>query len=154
MKRIFAVVTMLAVLLSFAACNSKKDPNKVSGVYDPSAVTQNETAAKQENIIAESFGVSVENKRIVGYIGENEYVKYIIVEYDDLGNYRKGQEHYLYHSETAYNAALLKYGNTVIEQDDGALYLSVASGFAGSTYQADFEKLDKLYSIKTQTGVQ
>ncbi len=153
MKRIFAMVAALVLMLSLAACGPK-DKNTVSGVYDPDVVSQNPTAEKQNKVIAENFGVSIENRRIVGYVGENDYVKYIIIEYDDLGNYRKGQEHYLYHNEDAYKAAIHKYGDAVIESDDEALYLSVASGFAGSTYKADFEKLDALYDVKTQTGVQ
>lgn len=153
MKRFLAMFSVLAVILSFAACSSK-DPNKVSGVYDPNAVTQNPTAQKQEDVIAENFGVSIENRRIVGFVGEDDFVRYIIIEYDDLGNYRKGQEHYLYHNADAYKAAIHQYGDAVIEHNDGALYLSVASGFAGSTYEEDFEKLDALYRIKTQTGIQ
>lgn len=153
MKRILAVLSVLVLALSFAACGSK-DSGTVSGIYDPDAVTQNPTAQKQSKVIAENFGVSIENKRIVGYEGEDDFVRYIIIEYDDFGNYRKGQEHYLYHNADAYKAAIDKYGNAVIEHDDEALYLSVAAGFAGTNYDVDFEKLDKLYKIKTQTGVQ
>lgn len=153
MKKILAVLSALAVIISLSACKSKPDGVE-SGVYDPNVVSQNPTAVKQDDIIAENFGVSIENQRIVGYEGENDYVKYIIIEYDDFGNYRKGQEHFLYHNEDAYKDALHKYGDTVIESDDEALYLSVASGFAGTKYSDDFKKLDDLYYIKTQTGVQ
>lgn len=153
MKRILAVLSVLVLALSFAACGSKNN-GTVSGVYDPDAVTQNPTVQKQNDVIAENFGVSVENKRIVGYVGEDDFVRYIIIEYDDAGNYRKGQEHYLYHSADAYDAAISQYGDAVIEHNDDALYLSVASGFAGTNYDEDFEKLDKLYRIKTRTGVQ
>lgn len=156
MKKILAMISVLSVMLSFAACSSsKKDPKTTVVPYESDAVTQSPIAEKQNQKVAEKFGVSIENKIIVGCIGENEYVKYIVTEYDEAtGNYRKGQEHYLFHSESAYKAALLKYGDSYAEKDDDAWYLVVASGFAGTNYSADFEKLDKDYDIKTQTGVQ
>lgn len=156
MKKFFAMISVLLVLLSLTACKSgKSDPKTKVVPYESEAVSQAEMVEKQNQKIAENFGVSIKNKIIIGYIGENEYVKYIVTEYDEAtGNYRKGQEHYLFHSETAYKTALLKYGDSYAEKDDDAWYLVVASGFAGTNYSADFERLDKDYKIKTQTGVQ
>lgn len=156
MKKLFAIIAILSVMVSLAACGSNADNGNTVIVENFSDdVTQAPIAVKQDQKIAEKFGISIENKIIIGYIGENEYVKYIVTEYDEAtGNYRKGQEHYLFHSESAYKNALLKYGNSYAEKDDEAWYLVVASGFAGTNYSDDFEKLDKDYDIKTQTGVQ
>lgn len=149
MKKIllFAIVAVMA--FSLASCNKSGTKVKLD-----ENITQSEFNVKQQRVI-DSFGVSIENSAIVGYKIADEYLEYVVVEYQ---NGKKSSEatYRLYTDASYYKKALAEYGeNPSIISNDYASYIKIASNNANTgVYKTDFEKLDTDYSLKTPSGVQ
>lgn len=148
MKKVLTAFVLMIMMLSLASC--KSEGYKV----DPSAVTQDSESNRQNEIIA-SLGVSIENKWIVGYRAADEYLEYVVVEYEENGNKKAEASHRFYSNESYYQKALRKHGNAVADSDDEGWYIKIASNNADTgSYKADFEKLDKDFTLKTTGGTQ
>lgn len=150
MKKIISLLIIAATVLSFAACTDSEYKGKV----DPN-LSQGSVDSMQQSVI-NSFGVSIDDTWIVGYNRENEYLEYIVVKYE---NGKKASEatHRFYSNDSYYENAVLEMGvnNPAAVKDEEKLYIKVASNQANTgSYKTDFEKIDKLYNVKTTTGIQ
>ena len=113
-------------------------------------VSQSELSINQNKIMG-TFGVSVENKKIVGYRPADEYLEYVVVEYDDSGNKKSEASHFFYFNESYFTIAKRQYGTSAAIADEESCYIKVASNNANTgSYKTDYEKLDADFSLKTQ----
>ncbi|MBQ2841402.1 MAG: hypothetical protein IJE72_00035 [Clostridia bacterium] len=140
MKRIIALISALLMLVSLASCSEPTKP----GEFEQGPV---ETA--QGKIIS-GLGITQENSRIVAYTGTNEYVRYVVVFYED-GQRVDEVTHMFYTSDISYAKAKESFeGNkNVTEISDESRYISYWSGVAlYGTYAEDLELIGKEYVIK------
>lgn len=140
MKKIIALIAAFLMILPLASCTEPTKP----GEFEQGPV---ETA--QGKIIS-GLGITQENSRIVAYVGTNEYVRYVVVFYE---NGRKVDEvtHMFYTSDISYAKAKETFeGNkNVTEMIDESRYISYWSGVAlYGTYAEDLELISKEYAIK------
>lgn len=149
MKKILIFAVIAAMIFSFASCG---ESGSKKGKLDLD-ITQSDMAAKQQSVI-DSFGVSIENSRIVGYRFMEEYLEYIVVKYEN-GKKTAEATHRFYTDSSYFKKALNEYGenNPAVIDDEEKNYIKIASNNADTgSYKSDFEKLDADYSIKTPTG--
>ena len=145
MKRFSSVLVLAIMLFSMAACTAE---NEVKVVIDTN-VSQSEMNINQDKIIA-TFGVSIENKKIVGYRPSDEYLEYVVVEYDDSGNKKSEASHFFYFNESYFTIAKRQYGETAAVADEDACYIKVASNYANTgSNKKDYDKLNTDFSLKT-----
>lgn len=140
MKRIIALISALLMMISLASCSEPTKP----GEFEQGPV---ETA--QGKIIA-SLGITQKNSRIVAYQGTNDYVRYVVVFYED-GRRVDEVTHMFYTSDISYAKAKENFeGNkNVTEITDESRYISYWSGVAlYGTYEEDLELIEKEYTIK------
>lgn len=140
MKRIIAFMLALLMMFSFASCSNQPKPGEV----EPSPVEK-----AQGKLIA-GLGITQDDSRIVGYQGTNEYIKYVVVYYE---NGIKSDEvtHMFYITDTAFeNAEKEMKGNPDVTQIDAEKrYISYWSGVAlYGTYAEDLEIIKADYTIK------
>lgn len=151
MKKILLFAVVIAMLFSFASCN-KPGTKKVE--LDPN-LSQSDMAVKQQSVI-DTFGVSIENSRIVGYRFMEEYLEYIVVRYEN--GKKTGETTHRFYTDTSYfKKAMNENGenNPAIIHDEDKNYIKIASNNADTgSYKSDLEKLDADYSLKTPTGTQ
>lgn len=147
MKKLSAVLVLAAMLFLMAACTSSE--NEVQGKLNTN-VSQSELGINQNKIMG-TFGVSVENKKIVGYRPSDEYLEYVVVEYDDSGNKKSEASHFFYFNESYFAVAKRKYGTSAAVAEEESCYIKVASNYANTgSYKTDYEKLNADFSLKTQ----
>ena len=147
MKRILIVSLLVIMLFSTASCAKSETEVKVKLNTN---VSQSDIAVNQNKIMA-TFGVSVENKKIVGYKPADEYLEYVVVEYDENGNKKAEASHCFYFNESYFSVAKRTYGNSAAVVDEESCYIKVASNYANTgSYKTDYEKLNSEFSLKTQ----
>lgn len=140
MKRIIAFITAVFMLFSFAACSNQPKPGEV----EPNPVEK-----AQSKIIA-SLGITQEGSRIVAYQGTNDYVKYVVVYYEN-GVRTDEVTHMLYTNDVAFEAAKEEMSSDpdVTEINDEKRYISYWSGNAVyGEYAKDLEIIKSGYSLK------
>ncbi len=151
MKKILLFAVVAAMLFSLASCN---ESGSKKGKLDPD-ISQGDVAAKQQSVI-DSFGVSIDNSRIVGYRFMEEYLEYVVVRYEN-GKKTSEATHRFYTDTSYFKKAMNEHGenNPAIIDDEEKNYIKIASNNADTgSYKSDFEKLDADYSLKTPTGTQ
>jgi hypothetical protein len=132
------------MLFSMVACSSE---NEVTGKLNTN-VSQNAVASAQNKAMA-GFGVTVENRKIVGYRPADEYLEYVVVEYDDNGNKTAEASYFFYTDESYFAVGKRKYGDAAIPNEEGC-YIKVASNHANTgSYKTDYDKLNADFSLKT-----
>ena len=149
MKKILIFAVIAAMIFSFASCG---ESNSKKGKLDPD-ITQSDMAVNQQSVI-DSFGVSIENSRIVGYRFMEEYLEYIVVKYEN-GKKTAEATHRFYTDSSYFKKAMIEHGenNPAVIDDEEKNYIKIASNNADTgSYRSDFEKLDADYSLKTPTG--
>lgn len=146
MKKLSAVLVLALMLISMASCSS--DDNEVK--FKPNTNVSQSALNVNQNEIMGTFGVSVENKWIVGYRPADEYLEYVVVEYDDSGNKKSEASHLFYYNESYFAKAERKYGSSAAVADKESCYIKVASNYANTgSYKTDYEKLNAEFSLKT-----
>ncbi|MBQ2847207.1 MAG: hypothetical protein IJE74_03015 [Clostridia bacterium] len=140
MKRIIALFSALIMLFFLASCDKSVNP----GDFEPSPVE-----AAQSKIIA-GLGITQENSRIVAYQGTNDYVKYVVVFYEN-GKRTDEVTHMFYTNDIAFEKAneVLNGKSHVTEIRPEARYISYWSGVAYyGDYAQDLELVKAEYTIK------
>lgn len=142
MKRIASVLLLLVLLFSVSACGKVKAPD---GVVNEAG---RELAEKQMEVI-NTFGRTQTDDRIVAYQGENEYLKYVIVYYED-GVRKEEYTHYLVFGDTAYQRMKAQYADVpevLIEDETHHIRFRSAEAY-GSSYAEDLEIIKANYDLR------
>ncbi|MBQ8015014.1 MAG: hypothetical protein IJ264_02385 [Clostridia bacterium] len=137
MKRFLSVVLIALAFLSFSAC---KDSSEFE--QDPVTLLQNDVIA--------TFGISQTDKKIVSYLGENNYVKYILIRYEN-GSKVSEVTHYFYNNDADFEDAQELYASdSAVTIDAEKRHISMLSAeIHEGSYKADCEKLEsKGFHIK------
>lgn len=140
MKRIIAFMSVLLIMFSFVSCSNQPEPGEV----EPSPVEK-----AQGQIIA-GLGVTRNDSRIVGYQGTNDYVKYVVVYYEN-GIKTDEVTHMFYITDAAFEEAEQEMSGKshVTQVDAEKRYISYWSGVAlYGTYAEDLEIIKADYTIK------
>lgn len=140
MKRIISLFSALLMLFSLASCDNTVKPDD----FEPSPVE-----AAQGKIIA-GLGITRENSRIVGFQGTNDYVRYVVVFYEN-GQRTDEVTHMFYTNDIAFEKAskALDGKSHVTEIRPEARYISFWSGVAYyGDYAQDLELVKAEYTIK------
>lgn len=140
MKRIIAFAAAIFMLFSFASCSSQPKPGEV----EPNPV---EKAQKQ---IISSFGITQKDSRIVAYQGTNDYVKYVVVYYEN-GIRTDEVTHMFYTNDVAFEAAKEEMSENphITEIADEKRYISYWSGLSAyGEYEKDLEIIKSEYTLK------
>ncbi|MBR5562270.1 MAG: hypothetical protein IKW12_03880 [Clostridia bacterium] len=141
MKKIIALISAFVMLLSFASC---RKPAPQPGDVEPSPIE------KAQTDIINSLGITQKDSRIVAYECVNDYVKYVVVYYEN-GVKTDEETHMFYTNEPAFNAAKekLEGKSEVTELNADIRYISYWSGDAfNGNYEQDLEKIKENYTIK------
>lgn len=137
MKRIISLFFVFAFMIGLCGCGSSKE-------YEPSEY------AKAQTEVIQSLSVSIENRRIVGYKGENDHLIYIVVEYDE--NARKVSEttYYFCFNESVYNYMLPDFKDEPdLKEVKDKIYFTFSSDKASmGTYEMDVNKLKTEFTVK------
>ncbi len=137
MKKILSAILILVLLLGVSACSQ-------GGEFE-----QNEYAKAQMEVI-EGLSVSLENKRIVGYKGENDHLIYIVAEYDE--DVRKISEttYYFCFNESVYDFIIKDFKDEPeLKEIKDKLYFTFKSDKAiTGSYAEDVKKLKTEFSVK------
>lgn len=136
MKRIISLFLAVAFMLGLCACGSNEE-------YEP------DKYAKAQTEVIQSLSVSLENRRIVGYKGENDHLIYIVVEYDE--NVRKVSEttYYFCFNESVYNYMLPNFKDEPdLKEIRDKIYFTFTSDKASmGTYETDVNKLKTEFTV-------
>ena len=137
MKKIISLfLVLVTVMLGFSACSE-------NGEFE------NDEYAREQAKIIESLSVSLENRRIVGYIGENDHLIYIVVEYDE--NVRKTSEttYYFCFNESVYNYMAPKFKDEPgFKGHEDKIYFTFESDKASiGIYEKDVNKLKTEFTV-------
>ncbi len=100
--------------------------------------------------VIEGLSVSLENKRIVGYRGENDHLVYIVVEYDGKGQKLSETTYYFCFNESVYDFMLPNFEKEPeFTQVKDKLYFTFKSEKAiTGTYENDVKKLKTEFTVK------
>ncbi len=140
MKRIIAFITAVFMLFSFSACSNQPKLGEV----EPNQVE------KAQGKIISSFGITQDGSRIVAYQGTNDYVKYVVVYYEN-GVRTDEVTHMFYTNDVAFEAAKEEMSGDpdVTKIDDEKRYISYWSGNAVyGEYAKDLEIIKSEYNLK------
>lgn len=134
MKKFIAIIAAAVMLLCTAACSSLPEPGEVE--QSPETIAQME--------IISSFGITLKDSRIVASQDQNDYVKYVVVNYED-GVKKSEQTYYFYNNDTAYALAKKeKAEEKNITFVDESRYTVQDSGTANTgSYDGDYMLLGK-----------
>lgn len=136
MKRIISLFLVFAFMFGLCACGN-------NGEFE-----QDEYAKAQAEVI-QNLSVSLENRRIVAYRGENDHLIYVVVEYDE--NVRKVSEttYYFCYNESVYNYMLPDFKNEKdLKEIKDKIYFTFTSDKASTgTYEMDVNKLKKEFTV-------
>ncbi len=91
MKKLLSLLLIALLLLSLVACAGSSEFEQ-----DPVTLLQNDVIG--------TFGITVENEKIISYIGENNYIKYININYNDEGKVKE-TTHYFYNNDADFEEA-------------------------------------------------
>ena len=141
MKKIIALISALVMLISFASC---QQPPPQPGDVEPSPVE------KAQTDIINSLGITWQDSRIVAYECVSDYVKYVVVYYEN-GVRKDEVTHMFYTNDNAFNAAKeeLEGKSEVTEISEEKRYISYWSGYAyHGTYAQDLELIKEKFTIK------
>lgn len=141
MKKIIALISAFVMLFSFASC---QQPAPMPGDVEPTPVE------KAQMDIINSLGITQENSRIVAYQSESDYVKYVVVYYEN-GVRKDEVTHMFYTHENPFNAAKseMEGKSEVTEIDAEKRYISYWSGYAyHGNYAQDLELIKEDFTIK------
>ena len=143
MKRIGWILIAFALLLSLGACNWINNPN--SGTKQ---MSESEMAAKQMEVI-NTFGRTQKDDRIVAFQGENEYLKYVIVYYEN-GKRKDEYTHYLVFGDAAYERIKAQYADVpeVLIEDETHHIRFRSAEAAGNSYAEDLEIIKQNYELR------
>ncbi len=140
MKKIIALISAFVMLFSFASCQQPPQPGDV----EPSPVE------KAQTDIINSLGITWQDSRIVAYECVSDYVKYVVVYYED-GVRKDEVTHMFYTNDNAFNAAKeeMEGKSEVTEISEEKRYISYWSGYAyHGTYEQDLELIKEKFTIK------
>lgn len=139
MKKFISVILLLcAVLGALTAC---------SGSVSDSELTQIPVNDAQLDKIA-SFGITYKTQRIVVYAHANNFVKYVVADYE---NEKKVAEssYYFYNNEEAYGKAKAELSGTTAKFDDSAWMVTLGEGLAAyGSFAEDLKLLGEDYTVK------
>ncbi len=141
MKRIVALISAFVMLFSFASC---QQPAPQPGDVEPTPVE------KAQNDIINSLGITQQDSRIVAYECVSDYVKYVVVYYEN-GVRKDESTHMFYTNDNAFNAAKEKMEgkSEVTEISEEKRYITYWSGDAYyGNYAQDLEVIKEKYTIK------
>lgn len=141
MKKIIALISALVLIFSLASCS---DSTPKLGDVEPTPVEKAQTK------IINGLGITIQDSRIVAHEDTNDYVKYVVVYYE---NGKKTDEvtHMFYTNENSFAAANEEMnGKSEVTQIDAEKrYISFWSGNAYyGTYAEDLELIKEDYIIK------
>ena len=137
MKRIISAVLTALLLLSLCSCAPQAGELEQS----PQAIAQSE--------IIGTLGRTIKDSRIVAYSDENDYVKYIVVYYEN-GKKTDEETHYFYNNDLAFGRDKPGFeGETELVVEDEKRYISFKSNEAvGGSYSEDRKIIEQSYKIK------
>lgn len=141
MKRIIALISAFVMLFSLASC---QQPAPKPGDVEMTPVE------KAQTDIINSLGITQQDSRIVAYQCESDYVKYVVVYYEN-GVKKDEVTHMFYTHENPFNAAKaeMEGKSEVTEIDDEKRYISHWSGYAyHGNYAQDLELIKEDFTIK------
>ena len=141
MKRIIALISAIVMLLSFASC---QQPAPKPGDVEMTPVE------KAQTDIINSLGITQKDSRIVAYECQSDYVKYVVVYYEN-GIKKDEATHMFSTHENPFNAAKEKMEgkSEVTEIDAEKRYISFWSGNAYyGNYAQDLELIKEDFIIK------
>lgn len=137
MKKLISAV--LAVLLLASLCSCAPKPGEME--QSPESIAQSE--------IIGTLGRTIKDSRIVAYSDENDYVKYIVVFYE---NGKKADEvtHYFYNNDIAFERDKPGFeGEKELVVEDEKRYISFKSNEAAAgIYSEDRKIIEQSYKIK------
>lgn len=138
MKKFICVIFAICMLFGFSSCKKNGLPY----------VKQDPVVLEQEKEI-NALGATEKNKKLVVFAHTNEYVKYIVANYDENGT-KKDEAVYLYYiSEYCYNQALPTFDSTKISTDASLWLISYSGNNCDmGSFDADRDKLKAEYYIK------
>ena len=138
MKKILSVLLVFVLLSGLCACSQSGKEN-ASDKY-----------AQARTEVIQSLNVSLENKRIVGYKGENDHLIYIVVEYDE--NVRKISEttYYFCFNESVYDYMVPQFENEpgFTEFRDKIYFTFETDKASIGIYEKDVNKLKTEVTVK------
>lgn len=140
MKKIISLILAAALLICCSACSGNKT--------EPGEFEQSEITVAQNEIIS-TFGITIENSRIVAYENGIDYVKYIVANYS--GNVKTDEyTHYFYLNSVAFEKFAENYSeNENATVDAEKLYICVATNIADTyDYTKDKALIEEEYIIK------
>ena len=137
MKRIISAVLTALLLISLCSCAPQAGELEQS----PQAIAQSE--------IIGTLGRTIKDSRIVAYSDENDYVKYIVVYYEN-GKKTDEETHYFYNNDLAFGRDKPGFeGETELVVEDEKRYISFKSNEAvGGSYSEDRKIIEQSYKIK------
>lgn len=141
MKKIIALISAFVMLFSFASC---QQPAPKPGDVEMTPVE------KAQTDIINSLGITQQDSRIVAYQSESDYVRYVVVYYEN-GVRKDEVTHMFYTHENPFNAAKaeMEGKSEVTEIDAEKRYISYWSGYAyHGTYAEDLELIKENFTIK------
>ena len=143
MKRISCILIMVALLMSLNGCRWINNPG--NGTTE---LSQSEMAAKQMEVI-NTFGRTQTDDRIVAFQGENEYLKYVIVYYEN-GVRKEEYTHYLVFGDAAYERIKAQYADVpeVLIEDETHHIRFRSAEAVGSNYAEDLEIIKQNYELR------
>ena len=137
MKKIISLfLVLITVILGFCACSQ-------SGEFE------NDDYSKAQMEIIENFSISLENRRIVGFKGENDHLVYIIVEYDEKVQKISETTYYFCFNESVYNAMVDNFKDEPeFNGIKDKIYFTFKSDKASTgKYESDVEKLKTEFTV-------
>ncbi len=138
MKKIISLF-LIALTLVTALCSCSQGGGK----------PEEDKYSKAQMEVIESLSVSLKNKQIVGYKGENDHLIYIFVEYDGEGQKLNETTYYFCFNESVYDFMLPDFEKEPeFTQVKEKIYFTFKSNKAISgRYEKDLEKLKTEFNI-------
>lgn len=141
MKKIIALISAFVMLFSLASC--------AQPAPQPGDVEMTPVEEAQMKII-NGLGITQQDSRIVAYECVSDYVKYVVVYYEN-GVRKDEVTHMFYTNDNAFNAAKEEMNGKaeVTEISAEKRYISFWSGYAyDGNYAKDLELIKENYTIK------
>lgn len=139
MKKAIAAILAVLVLVLTASCGAAPKIGEVE--QSPETLVQMQ--------LISTFGTTQKDRRIVASDDENEYVKYVVLEYEN-GKKTSEKTYYFYNNDTSFALAKKNYADNeaITFCDEGRYTVENTSDFNFDSYDEDYMSLGKNYIFR------
>lgn len=151
MKRILSLLMIAAMLFCFCACDDSQTVQ--SGMVGNGAQDETSPYGVMQNKVIGSFGITVENSRIVAVKSHYEgYIEYVVVRYNEKGEKTGELSYYFCLNEQIFESMTEENkDNTAVQVYEDKRYLTIPTNYANNgVYAKDLEIMKKDFHIKGQ----